>query len=284
MPFPIPGRIAELVRRSTVQIRGTSARAEGSGSGIVLNRNRVITNAHVLVSGSPVIETWDGSTHDAKVIKRDQARDLAVLEAKNLNAQEATLALQTPVPGQPVIAVGNPFGFIGAVSTGNVYRVGTIRGLGFARWVQSDLRLAPGNSGGPLTTIHGEILGINTMIAGPLALAIPVDIVQLFLSSSTQKRTLGVTLRPVTVRNSRGQLRFGLVVLELEAGGNAERASLLPGDILTSAGGQKLESPDDLAIAISNGDSLKLGFLRGNHPEERRVTVQLDPQRTATAA
>jgi serine protease Do len=247
---------------------------QGTGSGIVLNENRILTNAHVLVGRAPEVESWDGEIRKVRVVRQERRRDLALLVADRLSAPAAILSSEIPRSGTPVIAAGNPLGFVGAISTGTVYQVGPVRGLGHGRWVQSNLRLAPGNSGGPLADIHGQIIGVNTMIAGPLALAIPAEAVQAFLSAESS-RTLGVTVRPIGVRAGNAQPRFGLILLELEPGGAAERASLLPGDILVSTSGKRLRSPDDLYDAINTADLLTLGFLRGDSAQERRVTVQL---------
>jgi serine protease Do len=284
MPFPVPGRITDLLRRSTVQIRAASGRMQGSGSGIALNDGRIVTNAHVLVNDDPWIETWEGHTERARIVKRDQRRDLALLTMQKLSLTTATLSSRSVERGQPVIAVGNPLGFIGAVSTGVVHATGPVRGLGYSRWIQSDVRLAPGNSGGPLANIHGEIVGVNTMIAGPLALTIPTDIVQAFLSSPSQAHSLGVTVRPIWVRSPGAPNRFGLILLNVDSGATADRASLLAGDILVAAAGKALESPDDLYDAISANDTLSLAFLRGGSSRERRVTVQLARPQEANAA
>jgi serine protease Do len=284
MPFPVPGRITDLLRRSTVQIRAASGRMQGSGSGIALNDGRIVTNAHVLVNDDPWIETWEGHTEWARIVKRDHRRDLALLASRKVSLSAATLSSRSVEQGQPVIAVGNPLGFVGAVSTGVVQATGPVRGLGYSRWIQSDVRLAPGNSGGPLANIHGEIVGVNTMIAGPLALTIPTDVVQAFLSSSSLPRSLGVTVRPVWVRSPGAPHRFGLILLNVDSGGAAHRASLLAGDILVAAAGKALESPDDLYDTIAANDTLSLAFLRGGSSQERRVTVQLASAPEANAA
>ena len=101
-------------------------------------------------------------------------------------------------PGSPVIAVGNPLGFTGAVSSGVVRAIGVAQGLGSQDWIQADLRLAPGNSGGPLADFAGRAVGINTMIMGGLAFAIPSRRVQRFLMRSDNQLSLGVVVRPVT--------------------------------------------------------------------------------------
>lgn len=283
MPFPVPGRIAEFLRRATVQIRAAGNDVEGSGSGIVLLAGQIVTNAHVTVGGDVIIEAWDGISRKARVVRKDPHSDLALLSADGLDAPAAALANQEPKPGAAVIAVGNPLGFVGAVSTGFVHAVGTLRGLGGRRWVQADVRLAPGNSGGPLADVHGQIVGVNTMIAGGMALAIPAANVQRFLSAKTQ-RSLGVVLRPVTLRAPRHEPRPALLLLELTAGGAAERASLLPGDILVEAEGKPLESAADLSEALAGGDTVQLGFHRAGDARVRRVTVELSLLKQASAA
>lgn len=282
MPFPVPGRIAELLRRSTVQVRGEREAWHGSGSGIIVADGRIVTNCHVVIDRQPVIETWEGTTARARILKMDRQRDLALLQTEGLPAVPAALSSDAPQSGQPVIAVGNPLGFVGAVSTGTIHRVGSIRGLGVVPWIQSNLRLAPGNSGGPLSDIHGRVVGVNTMIAGPFALAIPAGTVQSFLSAKSQPPLLGVTVRPVSIRVESS--RFGLILLEVEKDSPADRASLLQGDVLVSANNDPLRDPGDLYRAISRGGALVLGFLRGDTARMRRVTVQLSGERVVNAA
>jgi serine protease Do len=233
----------------------------------VLNDGRVVTNAHVLTGSDPTIETWDGKAQRLRLVKTDRQRDLALLTTDQSDTSPATLASGEAKAGQAVIAVGNPLGFIGAVSSGFIYKVGALRGLGGRRWIQADVRLAPGNSGGPLADINGQILGINTMIAGGLALSIPAASVQEFLSDRSQRWVLGAVVRPVA--------RRGLLLLELTPNGPAERASLLPGDLLVSGADRPLESAEDLAFALSQSGTLQLDFLRSGSTRLRRVTVQL---------
>lgn len=289
MPFPVPGRIAEQLRQSTVQIRSGRGRTQGSGSGFVLNAGRIVTNAHVVAAsetnggGTLSIESWDGQTRPARVLKVDRRRDLALVSVEGGTATPGTLASRPAQPGQPVIAVGNPLGFVGAISSGVVHRVGVIRGLGPNLWIQADLRLAPGNSGGPLADLHGEVVGINSMIAGGLALAIPAQSVQRFVESGGDSRSLGVVVRPVAFGQSSVR-RPGLLILELIANGAAERASLLPGDLLIAANGKPLTDPDELLAAIETNAVLPLEFYRGDTTRVRRVTVQLADGRAVNAA
>jgi serine protease Do len=171
--------------------------------------------------------------------------------------------------GELVIAVGNPFGFSGAASTGVVHNLNG----GFEdRWVISQVRLAPGNSGGPLGNAHGEVVGINTMIAGGLAFSIPSQDVAAFLSAPLRTEArLGVVVQPVLMDRARRQL--GLIVLEVIPGSAAERASLLQGDILVGAGGQQFRSLQDLEVGIhaSSQGILELQFRRGASENIRTV-------------
>jgi serine protease Do len=279
MPVPssVPGRVAESLRRSTVQVRGARG---GSGSAVIFKQQYLITNAHVIGAGDVDVESWEGKVHRATVVRLDRQRDLALLHVPNLDAPPAPLGDSSRLqPGAPVVAVGNPFGFIGAVSTGVVHAVGSIRGFKCREWIQADVRLAPGNSGGPLADWNGYVIGINTMIVrGGLALAIPSRAVQAFFARSLSGRSLGVVIRPVQLRSG----EFGLMVLEIVSGGPAEAASLMPGDILVGANGQAFRDTDDLEIAIDRpGPLLLLDFHRGGQTNLRHVTVRYQPAESA---
>jgi serine protease Do len=209
---------------------------------------------------------------------------LALLSAPGLEAPPAVLgdsdALQV---GTPVLAVGNPLGFSGAVSSGIIHSLGPFRGISALPWVQADIRLAPGNSGGPLADFRGQVVGINTMVvSGGLALAIPSRAVHSFLSSKNSPVSLGVVVRPMRLR--KGQM--GMMILELVSGGAAEAASLMPGDILIGASGSPFNYVEDLQLAIDNASAslLQLDFYRAGQETTRRVTVQLLPDRIPNAA
>jgi serine protease Do len=144
------------------------------------------------------------------------------------------------------------------------------------------LRLAPGNSGGPLADLQGQIVGINTMIvAGGLALAIPSRVVQSFLTRTTSQRSLGVVVRPVSLKDR----RIAMMILELVAGGAAERASLLPGDILAAGNEKRFRFLDDLQEAIDQSPGiLRLEFYRAGQEKLRKVAVRLLPESEAQRA
>jgi len=277
------GEIAEKLRRSTVLVH---AGGRGSGSGVIWSSDgSVITNAHVARAGQISLQLWDGREFSATVTSRDPSRDLALLRIAATNLPSALVADSSQVrPGELAIAIGNPMGFVGALTTGVIHAVGPLRGLGSRSWVQADVRLAPGNSGGPLADARGRVIGINTMVAGTLALAIPSNTVQDFLSAGPSDAWLGVTVHPVKVPRSNslagGTHRFGLVLLEIEPHSPASFASLLPGDILLGTEEKAFSSPGDLSQALQGKGprTLRLEFLRGDYFHIRRVTVQLGNQ------
>jgi serine protease Do len=226
------------------------------------------------------VESWEGRSHRATVVRLDRSRDLALLHAPGLDAPGAPLGDSSSLqPGTPIVAVGNPLGFIGAVSTGVIHAVGSIAGFGGREWIQADVRLAPGNSGGPLSDWHGYVVGINTMIVrGGLALAIPSRAVQAFFTRSLSGRSLGVVLRPVRLKSS----EVGLMLLEITGGGPAATASLLQGDILVAANGKRFRDADDLQIEMDRpGPLLRLDFHRGGQPNLRHVTVPYEQAESA---
>jgi serine protease Do len=248
----------------------------------------IITNAHVARASQIRVQLWDGREFDAALVSRDTRRDLAELRISAANLPAASPADSSQVrPGELAIAIGNPLGFVGALTTGVVHAVGPLRRLGSEPWVQADVRLAPGNSGGPLADAHGRVIGINTMVAGSLALAVPSNAVTNFLAADPIDAWLGVIVAPVRVPRpvSRSKV-FGLVLLEVEPDSPAANACLLPGDIVLGTGEKSFSSLDDLATALQGSGPrlLRLAFLRGNYERFRQVTVQLGGQRLPRSA
>jgi serine protease Do len=290
VPVPIPGRVAEALRQSTVHIETGPGRERGTGSGAVLPSDQIITNAHVLTGGTILVQSWAGISRPASVVKIDRGRDLALLSVPGLQAPSLSLGdSRTVRAGTPVLAIGNPSGFIGAASSGVVHSVGTfsIRNAGPLwnqnEWIAADVRLAPGNSGGPLANLQGQVLGINTMVAsGGLAFAIPSHLVQDFLVNDYASRhKLGVNVQPVRMRDG----QQGLLILEISSGSAAEAASLFLGDILLAIDNAPLRTPADLATALKRvSESARIRFRRGGLSPVREVTVHLQALGPAQAA
>jgi serine protease Do len=259
------GSVAERLRRATVQVVSGSHR--GFGSGIVWdNGGLVLTNAHVARQGEAQVQLWDGRKLAARLVSSDPRRDVAALRIAATDLEPVAPGDSSAVkPGELVIAVGNPLGFAGALSTGVVHSVGPIPRMGGQKWIRADVRLAPGNSGGPLADALGRVIGINTAILDGLGVAVPVNDALAFLRRGPRP-SLGVTLRPVS---------RGLMILEIEAGGAAEGASLRPGDVLPI-------SVEALHEALDSGrETLRLPFLRGGNQRVRQTVVRLEAQAVA---
>jgi serine protease Do len=191
---PLAQALAELagaLRRSTVEVR---TGGEGVGCGVVWTADGVvITNAHVARSNRATLVLSDGRTLSGRVTARDQRRDLATISVGT--DDDAFDVLRPASIGHPstlrtgdlVVALGNPLGITGALALGVVHAPEPGH-VGRPRWIRADIRLAPGNSGGPLADARGRVVGVNTMIAGGLGIAVPVTTVARFLSEAGYRR------------------------------------------------------------------------------------------------
>jgi serine protease Do len=240
--------VATALRASTVRV--VDGR-RGAGSGVVWSAGgTIVTNAHVVRGRRPTAIFEDGRDYPAEVITRDERRDLALLQidAAPLDAV-AVRDAATLRPGELVVAVGNPLGFVGALSAGVVQRCN-------ARWVIADVRLAPGNSGGPLADAHGRVVGINSMVAGGLALAVPSEAVRtLAAARGAAPQRLGVSVVAVTLpAGARGVA--ALLVTGTEPGGAAERAGLALGDAIVGTDSGPVEGFSSIAERLGGAASL----------------------------
>ena len=191
--------IAAAVRGSVVQVLPGGS----GGAGVVLSRGGelvVVTNAHVArgATGDRLrILSHHRTAYQAAIERADDRRDLALLALPSAASRDlfpATLGDTATVrPGQLVLAIGHPFGLANAVTAGIVHSVGQVRGIWEVTprshkqsWIQADIMLAPGNSGGPLVDIEGRVIGINTMVFGGLALAVPVSDIRALLQAGSE--------------------------------------------------------------------------------------------------
>jgi serine protease Do len=254
---------AGRLRNSTVQVEGPRG---GGGSGVIWREDGlIVTNAHVARRSSGRIQLADGRMARAAVTARDPQLDLALLQADVNGLPAATAGDSDELRiGEIVLAAGSPYGHPGTVT------VGVVHANSGRRWIEADLRLAPGNSGGPMANARGLIIGINTMVANGLALAIPSNIVLRFIARGLPARRLGVTVEPVKTP------QFGLLILELEPECPAQAAGLRVGDVLTGAAGQPFQAPFDLALALNaSEDPVQIDVWRGGRAMTCEVHFEL---------
>ena len=182
--------LAAALGQVTVEVRSGprgAGRRDGApvGAGVVWHPDGLIlTNAHV-ARGDVSVVLGDGRARPARLVARDPARDLAalVVDARGLPAAEIGESSALRV-GELVLAVGHPFGLARALSAGLVHAVD-------GRVIQADLQLAPGNSGGPLADARGQVVGLNAMIVGGLAIAVPSEVARAFVMDQLRARGHG---------------------------------------------------------------------------------------------
>ncbi len=265
-------------RRNAAMPRG------GHGSGIVWSNDTIITNAHVAMADALTVTFFDGTSVPARVIMRDRQRDLAALRIDDIARLHGASGARTIATiGEPsqlragdvVVANGHPLGVEHALSLGVVH---TAPRDASRPYISADIRLAPGNSGGPLADARGRVVGVNSMIVGGLGVAISVDAVRRMLAASLPRPSLGVQLRQVQVRvpARTGDASVGLLVLGCDATGAAARAGILPGDVLLGFAGRPFRSADELALLLRDlggNASLRLDVGRAN--KQLSITVIL---------
>lgn len=258
----------------------------GGGSGTSWSADGlVVTNQHVVPNGSAVVVLRDGSEFEATVEERDPEHDLALLRV-NATLTPATAADSTGVrPGSLAFAIGNPWGQRGTLTSGVIFSAGgaTDEGLRLGDVIRADLRLAPGNSGGPMTDARGHVIGINSMIAGGMAIAVPVRHVEELVARSEpgEPGFLGISFQPIQVPHAIAASyqvddETALMLTAIEPGSAAERAGLIPGDIVLGAGDGRrgLRHLSQPFRSMRANKPMRLSLLRGG----RLVDVAATPQ------
>jgi serine protease Do len=252
----------------------------GSGSGVIWRPDGlIITNAHVALGPAAAVELWDGRVLEAEVTGRDADRDLAALRVEQSDLPAAPIGDSDALRvGQLVVAVGNPLGLAGALTTGIIHAITPNHGPGPRTWVRADVRLAPGNSGGPLADVQGRVIGINSMVAGGLGLAVPSNAVTRFLRNQGQRPRIGVTLQPVLVPFQHGPVP-GLMLIDVADGSPAEHAGLMIGDVIIGVAGHPVDGSldfGDVLQRLAPGERLRLDLVRGGTHITREVPAGLE--------
>src|SRR5688572_187402 len=279
---------------------------QGMGSGFIVESNgTILTNAHVVEGADEVrVRLTDRREFKGKVVGTDKATDIAVvkIDAKGLPTVKLGDPAQIKV-GEWVLAIGSPFGFENTVTAGIVSA--TSRSLPdgtYVPFIQTDAAVNPGNSGGPLFNLKGEVIGINSQIYSRsggfqgIAFAVPIDVAsnvkqQLVAHGTVQRGRLGVSIQEVSqsLAQSFGLDRpRGALVAQVEKGSPAEKAGIKPGDVLLGINGKSVERSAEippLVAAVKPGTKATLDVWRDGKKQALAVTVgQLEPEKTAAAS
>lgn len=297
------GEVAEQVLPSVVSIQASA----GGGSGVIISSDgQILTNSHVVQAaegGELEVMFNDGSGARAEVLGADPVSDIAVIQAEGqsgLTPAQLGDSDQVGVGGE-VIAIGSPLGLSGTVTTGIVSALDRPVNTGASEnqntqtstvinAIQTDAAINPGNSGGPLVNMAGEVVGVNTAIAGVsqesgsvgLGFAIPINQVQPIAEQLIED---GSASYPAIEATISGNLAGGAQIVEVSDGGAADEAGLEPGDVVVAVEDRDVNSPDQLIAEIRSrqvGDELSLGVLRGGNGDEEEVQVTLGEQSAAS--
>ena len=284
---------------------------EGQGSGFIIDKDgHVLTNYHVIADARTVeVTLHNRKKYRATVVGTDRSHDLAIIQIKAPDLQPMSLGDSRNLQvGQKVYAIGNPFGLSGTLTSGIVSSIRSVQepdGVTIDEAIQTDAAINPGNSGGPLLNSHGDVIGINTMIASNvgqnagIGFAIPVNTAKAVLNDlltlgRVRRPALGVVTLPISpdIADELGLAAdSGLLVIRVVPGGAAERAGLrggsdraylgnmpimVGGDLIVAIDGQEVQDQQELSRVMNGhraGDTVKITIYRGKRKMDVDVTL-----------
>jgi S1-C subfamily serine protease len=284
---------------------------EGQGSGFVIDKEgHILTNYHVIADARQVeVTLHDRKKYKATIVGTDKSHDLAIVQIKAPGLQPMTLGDSTNLQvGQKVYAIGNPFGLAGTLTRGIVSSIRQVQepdGLVIDEAIQTDAAINPGNSGGPLLNWHGEVIGINTMIASSvgqsagIGFAIPINTAKAVVNDlvtlgRVRRPALGVRTIPIDseIAEELGLAAdYGLLIVQAVPGGSADRAGLrggteraylgnfpimVGGDLIVAIDGEKVDGQQVIDHVMNRhraGDTVKVTIFRGKKQLEVSVLL-----------
>jgi len=284
---------------------------EGQGSGFIIDKDgHVLTNYHVVADARQIeVTLHNRKKYRATIVGADRSHDLAVVQIKVPDLTPMVLGDSSKLQvGQKVYAIGNPFGLSGTLTRGIVSSIRQVQepdGMKIEDAIQTDASINPGNSGGPLLNMHGEVIGINTMIASNvgqsagIGFAIPINtakavINDLLTLGRVRRPALGVTTIPIDpqLADQMGLAAdYGLLVLQVVPGGAADNAGLrggseraflgntpimVGGDLIVAVDGEQVEDQQELAQIMNHhraGDTVRITVYRGKKKLEVNVVL-----------
>ncbi len=281
--------IYRLAYKGVVEI----AASQGQGSGFVYDGDgHIVTNAHVVEGASSVsVKFWNGKSYTAQVVGIDASTDLAVLKVNAPVSEVFPLSLGDStklVVGDPVVAIGSPFGLEGTVTSGIVSalhrEMTSPNQFAIDNSIQTDAAINHGNSGGPLLNSQGKVIGVTSQIESNsggnegVGFAIPSSTVrsiaaQLISSGKAQHAFLGVVLRD-------SSSQAGATISQVRAATPAARANLRAGDVITAAGGRPITSASELRAVINAhrpGDAISITYKRVGQSHTVNVKLAARP-------
>jgi serine protease Do len=279
----------------------------GLGSGfIVSNDGYILTNAHVVADFDEVTVRLADKKREfkAQVVGIDKRTDVALIKVDATNLPTATLGNSSQLqPGQWVAAIGSPFGFANTITAGIVSATGrSLPDETYVPFIQTDVAVNPGKSGGPLINLKGEVVGINSLIYSRtggymgVSFAIPIEVAldvakELQAHGKVTRGRIGVAIQPLTkdlASSFKLDASSGAVVTAIEPGSPAQKAGLKVGDIILAYNGKKVEDANELprlVAATKPGAKSQLELWRNGQRQSVSVTIgEIPSEKVASAA
>jgi serine protease Do len=292
--------LSQFFRRYQIPDPERRPPAHGIGSGFIVSSDGyILTNAHVVADAATVtVKLTDRREFSAKVIGADRHSDVALIKIAATGLPAVRFGDLSKIrPGQWAIAIGSPFGYENSVTAGVIS--GTARTLpdeNYVPFIQTDAAVNPGNSGGPLFNLDGEVIGINAQIFSRtggymgMSFAIPIDIAlnvkdQLLRTGKVSRSRIGVAVQEVNqqLAHTFGLSRpHGALISAVDPKGPGERSGLKPGDVITNVNGREIEHSSDLPsiiAALPPGSEAKIGVWHDHKATQLTVrTILLDDE------